>query len=419
MPPPEDELSLHERIRNRRHSMGLAGYELARLAGISPSYLSLIESGAKVPSEEIALALAKALGDNPDLYLAWVHAGRLQDVPTHMARLGLLQRLIGRPDSRRRVQSGQDLRAEDEIVPHAALARASERSQRLRARIESAAEDTLLGMAERSDALEVPLLAEGSDPGTDPAASTGVVETLRIDPRLLPPDVERPFAYRPGPAAIAGLEDALAPGDLVLLTSRVDLPPVPSAIYAVRSKAGVVLTRVIQHEDVLLEISTDPRQQPTAHDVAVQGALERRLAGRVVATLRTWPATAAPRSSAQRQQWRSRPRGRSVQVEGDFLVRDCEWREDYGWRPIQRPEDLDWLEAHPGTKIRFRLIRDGRVRYLLEMTPAEWREALGDYVEGTTWRSNGYIVAVTKRSSGEYGEEFQERWARFVRAVHP
>ena len=413
MPRPEDELSLHERIRNRRTSMGLAGYELAKQAGISPSYLSLIESGAKVPSEEIALALAKALEDNPDLYVAWAQAGRLRDVPKHMAQLGMLRRLIGRADSRRRVHSGEDLRDEDEIALPATFARASVRSQSWRARVEEPLLEALV--SERQDTLEVPLLADGSDPGTDPAASPGVVETLHIDRRLLPPDVERPFAYRPGPAAIAGLEDALAPNDTVLLTSRVDLPLVPSAIYAVRSKDGVVLTRVIQHEHLLFEISKDPQQGPTAHDVAVHGELERRLAGRMVATVRPWSAPHSSPSPTQRQVWRARPRGRSVQVEGDFLVRDCEWRDDYGWRPTQRPEDLDWLEAHPGTKIRFRLIRDGHVRYLLEMTPAEWREALGDYVDGATWRGNGYIVAVTRRSSGAYSEEFQERWAPFVR----
>ena len=43
------------------------------------------------------------------------------------------------------------------------------------------------------------------------------------------------------------------------------------------------------------------------------------------------------------------------------------------------------------------------------------REALGSYYEGPTWRRNGYIVAVTKRVDGEYTEEFQDRWAGFVK----
>ena len=39
------------------------------------------------------------------------------------------------------------------------------------------------------------------------------------------------------------------------------------------------------------------------------------------------------------------------------------------FHPQLWPEDLDYLDEHPGMKMRFRLIRDGRVKYLLEMTP--------------------------------------------------
>jgi hypothetical protein len=75
---------------------------------------------------------------------------------------------------------------------------------------------------------------------------------------------------------------------------------------------------------------------------------------------------------------------------------------------------MDYLDAHPGSTVRFPLIRDGRVKYVLEMNPEQWREALGDYYEGSNWRRNGYIVAITKRVKGEYTEEFQDRWAPFI-----
>ena len=32
-----------------------------------------------------------------------------------------------------------------------------------------------------------------------------------------------------------------------------------------------------------------------------------------------------------------------------------------------------------------------------------------------SWRLNGYIVAITKRVKGEYTEEFQDRWAAFIK----
>ena len=62
-PEPSENL-LGERIRNRREARGLAAYALAARVGISPSYLSLIESGSKVPSDEIAARIAMALDDD-------------------------------------------------------------------------------------------------------------------------------------------------------------------------------------------------------------------------------------------------------------------------------------------------------------------------------------------------------------------
>jgi transcriptional regulator with XRE-family HTH domain len=61
---------LNLRIRARRSQLGFTGVELAQRSGISPSYVSLIESGAKVPDEEVAADLARVLGDNENLYRA-------------------------------------------------------------------------------------------------------------------------------------------------------------------------------------------------------------------------------------------------------------------------------------------------------------------------------------------------------------
>src|SRR5262245_59705788 len=77
-----------ERIRNRRTAMGLNGAELARRAAISPSYVSLIERGYKVPDEEAAARLARALEDDEELYRAWARAERYG-----LDRLDEMQRL--------------------------------------------------------------------------------------------------------------------------------------------------------------------------------------------------------------------------------------------------------------------------------------------------------------------------------------
>ena len=68
---------LHVRMRKRRAQLGLTGAELAQRAGISTSYVSLIENGAKVPEEDVAAGLARALEDDEALYRGWARAMRL------------------------------------------------------------------------------------------------------------------------------------------------------------------------------------------------------------------------------------------------------------------------------------------------------------------------------------------------------
>src|SRR5512144_2856932 len=80
--------SLNARIRTRRTQLGLTGAELSQRADISPSYVSLIERGTKVPDEDVAARLAKALRDDEDLYRAWARASRLG-----LDRIDLLNRI--------------------------------------------------------------------------------------------------------------------------------------------------------------------------------------------------------------------------------------------------------------------------------------------------------------------------------------
>jgi transcriptional regulator with XRE-family HTH domain len=53
--------------------------ELARRSGVSASYVSLIEHGEKIPSEEVAVRLARALEDDEDLYRVWSVLARMDE----------------------------------------------------------------------------------------------------------------------------------------------------------------------------------------------------------------------------------------------------------------------------------------------------------------------------------------------------
>ncbi len=424
--PPSDENLLGQRIRNRREARNLAAYALAEQVRISPSYLSLIEGGTKVPSEEIAIRLAEALDDDPELYRAWTQASRHPDLRQHVDRLMQVQAFRSSPELRGRLRRGERVLLEDsdlkaqESTP-SLLRSAMHRMRFLQRRAEPT--DRLVmeeaavpyePLESESDAIEIPVLPDGVDPGEDPWLADGAAETIWLDRRLLPADAELPFAFRPGEAMIERVRSSIQPGDVVVLTAF-DGTIDPARVYAVRHEDRVVLSRVVPHGSILLLLPSDEWGRPASIECRDEHELRERLAGVVVATLRMHAHVGGGRQPMAER----RPSGRSVRVEGDFLVRDTDWREPYGWRPVQRPEDLAWLERHPGAKMRYRLIRDGRVRFLLEMSPDEWRGALGRYGGSPSWERNGYVVAITQRRAGDYTEEFQDRWASYVRRPEP
>src|SRR5437762_10716225 len=86
------------RLRQRRRERGLTLDQLARVTSsrvpVSPSYISLIENGRKVPDERIAVALAHALGDDERIYRAWVRALKRADIHTTLTAAAELRSLI-------------------------------------------------------------------------------------------------------------------------------------------------------------------------------------------------------------------------------------------------------------------------------------------------------------------------------------
>src|SRR5262245_460219 len=64
--------TIAKRIEVRRKELGWTLADLAREAGLkAPSYVLHIEKGDKVPSEDVAERLARALGEDVESFTAW------------------------------------------------------------------------------------------------------------------------------------------------------------------------------------------------------------------------------------------------------------------------------------------------------------------------------------------------------------
>src|SRR5512143_2181772 len=231
---------LHTRMRKRRAQLGLTGTEVAQRAGISTSYVSLIENGAKVPDEEVAAGLARALEDDEALYRAWARAAR---IGVHdLALLNQLEAIARTPAYVELVESGRELprlRPREgkgpEAKPETDLAR------RLREVASKLTPSPPAEAAHASGVVAVPVLAEGADPADLERVRSR--DKLLLDRRLL-------GGHEPGqlfacevPASAAGhLRGVAAPGDRVVF--RRGGPVAPDRICAVRTGRGLVLSRV-------------------------------------------------------------------------------------------------------------------------------------------------------------------------------
>jgi len=71
-PPERPSGSFGDYVKRRRETLGLTATALADQLGVSKSFVSLIESGARVPGEAHVRRLAEILGDDPDALAAWV-----------------------------------------------------------------------------------------------------------------------------------------------------------------------------------------------------------------------------------------------------------------------------------------------------------------------------------------------------------
>lgn len=289
--------SLQTRMRTRRSQLGFTGAELAQRAGISPSYVSLIESGAKVPDEGVAAGLARALDDDEALYRAWARAARLG-----LHDLELLNQLdvISRtPAFMDLLESGEEL---PKLEPPVAGSPAGEGAADLAARLREVAYRIASAPVTRGPDLEpevlrIPVLARNEDQRTTSSASRAMGPHVLVDPRLLADSRQvtdsRPlagnepellFACEVTPRDMKHLRGIATPGDLVVL--RRGGPVAPDRICAVRTGDGIVLTRVLLKDRSLLLLPGEGEHDFESLEVSGTGVVPDMMRGTQVLLIR-------------------------------------------------------------------------------------------------------------------------------------
>ena len=255
---------LHTRMRRRRSQLGLTGTELAQRAGISTSYVSLIENGAKIPEENVAAGIARALDDDEALYRAWARAARLG---IHdLALLNELEAISRMPAYVSLVESGEELpRLEAPPEPKGQPAPNGDLATRLREVASRLGPEALAARRPRRQSgpsvacdpgapaiVAIPVLAAGIDPAALEGPRSGPVEDqLLLDRRLVDGhDAQQLFAYEVGPGVTKHLRGVAAHGDRIVF--RRHGPVTPDRICAIRTAQGIVLARVLVKEGALL-----------------------------------------------------------------------------------------------------------------------------------------------------------------------
>lgn len=274
--------SLNARIRTKRRQLGLTGAELAQRADISPSYVSLIEKGAKVPDERVAARIARALRDDEELYRAWAQASRVGlDGLNLMSRMEAISRS---PDHLKAVERGEVL------PPEPVFAEPEEEALEMMtlAPVEPDREpgrgDPAPSTSE-PDVLRVPVLAERADPGRLAPSPLAVENHLLVDRRLVADHpLERLFAYDVTDRDMRHLRGVAAPGDRVVFRrgGRVG----PDRICAVRTPVGVVLSRVLFKGRSLLLLPGEGERDFDSVEVEGLKALPGIIAGTHVLLIR-------------------------------------------------------------------------------------------------------------------------------------
>ncbi len=273
---------LLDQLYRARKRKGWTVRDLAREADISPSYVSLIENGHKVPDAATIERLGRALDLDEKLLGAWVTLrGRSADTREAIAAAQELAGQLGlyEADTRRMETPSMDMAMGPPQMPEAVMSMSYAPPPERRMREELGAD---LPDADRY-VIGIPLVEEETEPV--PGEKSRGRRPLWIDRRSLPEreELRGAFAWRLSPKGTERLRGIYRRGDMVVISPHAWSPDRinPQMVFAVRHEGRVVLTRMAWTgaQLVLLPEGSAP---PQVVEAKGESALRRLVVGRVV-----------------------------------------------------------------------------------------------------------------------------------------
>ena len=271
-----DKLStkLREVLYLRRKEKGWTVRDLAAAAGISPSYVSLIENGHKSPDPATLERIGKALGLDREFLDALVTLqGRPADLEVAMGAAHTLMTKLAEADEAGGIPADMMLGARASLAESGSSPALMNYSAALR---------TELPEADRY-VVAIPIVEEGNEPDTRPGERER--RPLWLDRQVLPEreELQGAFAWRLSSRGLQRIRGVYRRGDIVVIS------PVawsadkihPLMVFAVRHEGDVVLGRIAWTGSELV-LGSSGTAAPAVIPAKGEPALRKLVAGRVI-----------------------------------------------------------------------------------------------------------------------------------------
>ena len=273
-------------LRRRRKAKGWTVRDLAEAAGISPSYVSLIENGHKSPDPAITERIGRALGMDRELLGALV---RLQERPSDPNEtIDVAARLLKRLDE---VEAADGVAAEHMDVSAFAFLSRDAAGPSVMAR-SSMAESAMAAPTaapapdfEPANPARHVIPIQMIDEGTEPCENSRERRPIWLDRRALPEreELEGAYAWRLSSRGLERVRGIYRRGDIVIISPTAWSPDAlhPRMVFAVRTEEAVVLSRV-GWTGTQLVLHASGSGSPVILSASGDAGVRKRIVGRVI-----------------------------------------------------------------------------------------------------------------------------------------